>query len=137
VELFISLESYWKLDVQNGLAWPIWTFATQVMAKRKVGSQTGSLTLDLGKSRIDTIPLREGGMQHVVGKLSTKITTSVQTLSQSEVCTKSYSPTKLWNSQPWRFQDSHLGIPGQKAIRMPLTWGGAEYTMWGKVMASL
>jgi hypothetical protein len=39
VKFFISLEIYWSLDVQNGLAWPIWTSATQVMAKRKVGSQ--------------------------------------------------------------------------------------------------
>ncbi len=39
---FISLESYWSADVQNGLAWPIWTFETQFMAKRKVGSQIGT-----------------------------------------------------------------------------------------------
>jgi hypothetical protein len=50
---FISLESYWSVDVQNGLAWPIWTFATQVMAKRKAGSQTGNSTPDHGKSGID------------------------------------------------------------------------------------
>jgi len=45
-DIFISLESYWNLDVQNGLARPIWTLKTQVMAKRKVGSQIGSLTHD-------------------------------------------------------------------------------------------
>jgi hypothetical protein len=33
--LFMSLESYWSLDVENGLAWAIWTSAAQVMAKRK------------------------------------------------------------------------------------------------------
>jgi len=43
---FISLESYQSVDVENGLAWAIWTFATQVMAKRKAGSLIGSLTLD-------------------------------------------------------------------------------------------
>jgi hypothetical protein len=43
---FISLESYWNVDVENGLTWAIWTSATQVMAKRKAGSQIGSLTLD-------------------------------------------------------------------------------------------
>jgi len=32
---FISLESYQSVDVENGLAWAIWTSATQVMAKRK------------------------------------------------------------------------------------------------------
>ncbi len=32
---FISLESYQSVDVENGLAWAIWTFAAHVMAKRK------------------------------------------------------------------------------------------------------
>jgi hypothetical protein len=35
---FISLERSWILNVQNGLAWVIWTYATQVMGKRKAGS---------------------------------------------------------------------------------------------------
>jgi hypothetical protein len=43
---FISLEIYRSVDVENGLAWAIWTSAAQVMTKRKVGSQTSSLTLD-------------------------------------------------------------------------------------------
>jgi hypothetical protein len=43
---FISLESYWNVDIYNGLALPIWTFVTQVMARRKVGSQIGTLTPD-------------------------------------------------------------------------------------------
>ncbi len=38
-EFFMSLESYWSVDVENGLAWAIWTFAAQVMAKRRVGNQ--------------------------------------------------------------------------------------------------
>jgi hypothetical protein len=46
VAFFISLEIYWNVDVENGLAWAIWTSVTQVMAKRKVGSQTNSLTPD-------------------------------------------------------------------------------------------
>jgi hypothetical protein len=32
---FISLESYQSLDVENGLAWAIWTFSAHVMAKKK------------------------------------------------------------------------------------------------------
>ncbi len=38
---FISLEKYQRL-----VCITIWTFASQVMAKRKVGSQIGSLILD-------------------------------------------------------------------------------------------
>jgi len=43
---FIPLERSWSVDVQNGLAWAIWTYANQVMGKRRAGSQTGSLTPD-------------------------------------------------------------------------------------------
>jgi len=43
---FISLESYQSVDVQNGLLWAIWTFATHVMAKRRAESQIDNLTPD-------------------------------------------------------------------------------------------
>ncbi len=77
VKFFMSLESYWNLDVQNGLVWPIWTFVTQVMAKRKVESQIGNLIPDHRKLGIDLIPLRAGGMQCAIGKFLTRATTSV------------------------------------------------------------
>jgi hypothetical protein len=38
VVFFISLENYQNINVENGLAWAIWTSAAQVMAKRKAGS---------------------------------------------------------------------------------------------------
>jgi hypothetical protein len=44
--LFISLENYQNVDVENGLAWAIWTSVAQVMAKRKVGNQTNNLIPD-------------------------------------------------------------------------------------------
>jgi hypothetical protein len=68
------LEIYRSLDVENGLAWAIWTFATQVMAKRKVGSQTGSLTPDHQKLRIDPTLMCAGEVRHIIGKLSTRAT---------------------------------------------------------------
>jgi hypothetical protein len=46
VAFFISLEIYQNVYVENGFAWAIWTSEAQVMAKRKVGSQIGSLTPD-------------------------------------------------------------------------------------------
>jgi hypothetical protein len=42
----ISLESYQSVDVENGLAWAIWTSSAQVMAERRDKSQTGSLIPD-------------------------------------------------------------------------------------------
>jgi hypothetical protein len=37
----MSLKRSWSLGVQNGLAWAIWTYAAQVIGKRKAGSRTG------------------------------------------------------------------------------------------------
>ncbi len=42
----VSLERSWNVDVENGLALAIRTSEAQVMGKRRVGSQTGSLTPD-------------------------------------------------------------------------------------------
>jgi hypothetical protein len=50
-------------------------FETQVMAKRRAGSRTASLTPDHKKSGIDPIYLATGGMPHIVEKLSTRTTT--------------------------------------------------------------
>jgi hypothetical protein len=36
-ELFISLESYWNVGVQNGLALPIWTSETKLWSKERSG----------------------------------------------------------------------------------------------------
>jgi hypothetical protein len=40
-----AIRKSWSVDVQNGLAWAIWTSVAQVMGKRRAGSQTDSLTL--------------------------------------------------------------------------------------------
>jgi hypothetical protein len=41
---FISLKSYESVDVENELAWAIWTSEAQVRGKRRVGNQIGNLT---------------------------------------------------------------------------------------------
>ncbi len=67
---FIPLQRSWNVDVQNGLTWAIWMSAAQVMVEKRVESQTGSLTPDHWKSRIDPIPACASGMRHTIGKLS-------------------------------------------------------------------
>jgi hypothetical protein len=67
------------------------------------------------KLGIDLIYLCAGDVRHVVGKLSTRATNFFQTSSRSEVCTQSYSPTKLRESRFWQFRDSHLGTPRTKS----------------------
>jgi hypothetical protein len=42
--LIILLKRSWSVDVENGLAWAIWTFIAQVMVERRAGSQTDNLT---------------------------------------------------------------------------------------------
>jgi hypothetical protein len=41
--LFIPLERCWSVDVQNGLAWAIWTSAAQVMGKRRESTSSRCL----------------------------------------------------------------------------------------------
>jgi hypothetical protein len=55
------------------------------MAKRRAGSQIANLTPDHKKSGIDPIYLAERGVSHIVGKLSMRATTLLQTTPQSEV----------------------------------------------------
>jgi len=66
---FILLERPWNVDVENGLAWAIWTSIAQVMVKRRAGSKTGSLIPDHKKSGINPIPVCADQVQHTVGKL--------------------------------------------------------------------
>jgi len=128
-----------KLLERRCLKWVallIWTSKKKVMAKRRVGSQIGSLTPDHKKSGIDLIFVRADGVQHTVGKLSTRVKTLLENSSQLEVFTQNYRAPKSWESQPWRFRDSHLGVPRQKTIWMWALWKGAEYIIRGKVVAS-
>jgi hypothetical protein len=81
------------------------------MAKRRAGSRIANLTSDHKKSGIDPIYLVAGGVPHIVGKISTRTTTLLQTTLQSEVCSQSYGAPKS--------RESHLarvGILGKIAI---------------------
>jgi hypothetical protein len=76
------------------------------MVERRAGSQIGSLTPDHKKSGIDPIPMCAGGVRHTVGKLSRRATSSLETLSQSEVGARSYECPKSQESKPGQFRDS-------------------------------
>jgi len=122
------------------LALLIWTSETQVMAKRRAGSQTGSLTPDQKKSGIDTIYLAADDVPHIVGKLATRSITLLQTALRSKVCSQSYGASKSRESKLSRFQDSRAGVLREsrerKAIWMWAPWRDPEYTIRGKVVAS-
>ncbi len=78
---------------------------------------------------INQISLCSGDVQHTVGKLSTRATTLLQTSLQSEVCTRSYAPSKLQESQLLQFRDSHLGVPRQNGHLdvVPVEWRKVYY----------
>jgi len=70
----ISLENYQNVNVENGLAWAIWTSITQVMAKRRAGNQIDNLTPNHKKSGIDLTLVCVGEVRHTVGKFSRRAT---------------------------------------------------------------
>jgi hypothetical protein len=133
---FIPLERSWSVDVENSLSWAIRTSATQVMVERKARSQTGNLTPNHYKSGIDPTPVCADRVKHTVGKLLRRVTSLLQTSSQSEVWAGSYELPKSRESNPGQFRDSSLGVPGLKAIWMRVWGSNAENTIWGKVVAS-
>jgi len=68
------------------------------MAKRRVGSQTTSLTSDQKKLGIDSIYLAANNVRHTIRKLSTRATTLLETALQYEVGSQSYGAPKLRES---------------------------------------
>jgi hypothetical protein len=106
------------------------------VAKRKVESQINIFTPNHSNSRIALIYLCAGGMPHIIGKLSTKVTTLLKTSSQLKVYRKSYGSPKSWESQFWEFRDSNLGVPEQNDIWVLALWLGTKNIIRGKVVAS-
>jgi len=98
VAFFITLQNSWNVDVLNGLVLCIWTYETQVMAKRRAVSQIASLTSDQKKLGIDPIYLVAEGVRDTIEKFLMKATTLLETTSRSEVCSQSYGAPKLWES---------------------------------------
>jgi hypothetical protein len=85
------------------------------MAKRRAGSQIASLTPDQKKSGIDPIYLAADDVPHTVGKLSTRVTTLLQTTLRSEVCSQSYAAPKSLEFRLAGCRDSRAGVLGEKS----------------------
>jgi len=74
------------------------------MAKKRVGCQIVNLTPYDEKLGIALISLCAGRVPYIVGKLSTRAITFLETSPQLKVYTQSYGPPKLQKSQFWEFQ---------------------------------
>jgi len=70
--------------------------------------------------------LRASGVPHIVGKLSMRVTTLLQTSPQLKVFTKSYGLPKLRDTQ----------FSGQNDIWVQAPWPSIKNIIRGKVMAS-
>jgi len=109
-------------------------FETQVMAKRRAGSQIANLTPNQKKSGIDSIYLAADNVWHIVENLLTRATTFLQTAPRSEVCSQSYGAPKSRESPLAGFQDSHAGVPREKSHLDvgPVKRRGPKYTIRGR-----
>jgi hypothetical protein len=125
---FISLERSWSVNVQNGLAWAIWTFAAQVKGKRRVSSQTGNLT---------TRPLKVGNgpLFDVCSRSATwrwKVLDENYNFSSNHVPIRARGE-KLWTPKVPEVQTGtvsglHLGSPGKKShLDVASAWSCREY----------
>jgi hypothetical protein len=100
--------------------------------KEGVRNRIANLIPDQKKSGIDPIYLAADDVPHIVGNLSTRVTTLLQTALRSEVCSQSYGAPNSRESRLAGFRDSR----DRKAIWMWAPWRGPEYTIRGKVVAS-
>jgi hypothetical protein len=90
---FISIESFWNVDVQNGLALPIWTSTAQVMGKQRVGSQTASLTFDSRPLKVRNRLLFDVASRNA--------TWSWKALDKSYNFGSKFVPIRVWGEELW------------------------------------
>jgi hypothetical protein len=106
------------------------------MGKRRAGSHIANLTPDHKKSGIDLFPTFELRVRYVLGKISTKATSLVQTLLRSDFVLGSYELPKSRDSNRDSFgtiSGLQLGSPGKKSHLdvVPEMWR-REYYMGGR-----
>jgi len=99
------------------------------MGKRRAGSQTGNLTPDHKKSGIDLFPTSELRVRYVVGKISMRAISLVQTSSRSDLSVGSYDLPKS-RTPPGTVSGLQLGSP-RKKIHLDVASAGwrKEYYM--------
>jgi hypothetical protein len=133
--VLISLERPWSVDVENGLAWAIWTSTAQVMVERRVGSQTGSWTPNHKKSRINLTPVCADGVQHTIEKLLRRATIASDLIPIWSLSRELWAP-KVPRVQTETVSGLLFGSPGDKShLDAGATEQRREYYM-GKVVVS-
>jgi hypothetical protein len=126
-EFFISLKRSWSVDVQNGLAWAIWTSTAQVMGKRLPTTKSRESTRFTWLQATCHISLKSfrQGLQLCFRPHRDR--------RSAEEVIRPQSP----GSPCWRDFGTPTRESGErKAIWMPAPWRVTEYTIRGKAVAS-
>jgi hypothetical protein len=117
---FISLEISWNVDVWNGFAWPIWTLKTQVMAKRKVGSQIANFLACRWCATYRWKAFNKG------------YKFALDLISIRGLHPKLWAPQSCGNPNFGNFGTPHLGVLGQNDIWMLVLWLSTKYIIKGE-----
>jgi len=142
----VSLESSWNVDIENALAFSIWTSVSQVMGKRRAGSQEpghlGGLPvwLPTTKSRESTssrCPIWEcdTSLKRSWRGLQLRFRPRRDPRSGRGAMTFQ-SPGSPEPGHLGGFRDSNLGVLGKRATWVWVRRSVVEYTIWGMVVAS-
>jgi len=133
---FISMQRSWSLDIQNGLAWSIWTCAPKLWAKEEPGIKL-AIWLPTTKSQESTSSWRlqkecDMALESSQGKLQLWLRPHSSRRSEPGNISSQSPGSPTWDSfetPPWESREKN-------AIRMWLPRNSAENTIWGKVVAS-
>jgi hypothetical protein len=133
----VSLERSWSVDIENGFALAIWTFGTQVMGKRRAGSQIGSLTPTKSQESTSSRPPNwdcDTSLERSWRGLQVWFKSHRDQTLQSGVMS-SQSPRTPTGTISRQFRDSNLGVPGKSAIWVQVRRSGTENTIGRMVVA--
>jgi hypothetical protein len=120
----VSLEISWNVDIENGLALVIWTSISQVMGKRRAGSQTGSLTPELAVWLPTTKSRESTFSQHLIWECDMALERSRRGYNFGSdfvaigLCSRKLWPSKVPRVQSGQFRDSISGVSRICAIWM-------------------
>jgi len=125
----MPLERSQSLDVQNGLAWAIWTYAAQVMGKRRSGVKL-TVWLPSTKSRESTssrCPILECDMALESSRGELQFWLNLVAIG---FCSREIWTVKVSGLQPRTISGLQLGSPKKKShLDVALTESCKEYYM--------
>jgi hypothetical protein len=137
IEPFLtSLESSWNLNVSSELAWSIWTLQTQVIPKRRAGSQIGNLIPTTKSRESPRFPCVKVVWHTPLENLDKGYNFVLDLISIEGLHTKLCAPKvgKVVESQLWEFR-WHLGAGPVAKHRVYYKGGGGGFPQFWVVVS--